>query len=72
VAGLMADARGLSLTTSCGSGQATTVLGDFPSLRRMLWVLLDKAVKYTDPPGRIEVALKDSLRSGHSYCARQW
>jgi signal transduction histidine kinase len=37
--------------------QSTTVLGDFPSLRRILWVLLDNALKYTDAPGRIEVVL---------------
>jgi signal transduction histidine kinase len=37
--------------------QSTTVVGDFPSLRRILWVLLDNALKYTDAPGRIEVVL---------------
>lgn len=36
-----------------------TVMGDSPSLRRMLWVLLDNALKYTDPPGRIEVMLNE-------------
>ena len=53
----LADARGLFLTVSCSSEQSMTVLGDFSSLRRMLWVLLDNALKYTDSPGRIEVAL---------------
>jgi len=53
----LADARGLFLAVSCSSEQSMTVLGDFSSLRRMLWVLLDNALKYTDPPGRIEVAL---------------
>lgn len=53
----LADARGLFLTVYRGSEQSTTVLGDFPSLRRMLLVLLDNALKYTDAPGRIEVVL---------------
>lgn len=54
----LADARGLSLTVSWGAKDAT-VMGDSSSLRRMLWVLLDNALKYTDPPGRIEVMLNE-------------
>ncbi len=34
-----------------------TVLGDFPSLRRLLWIILDNAIKYTEGPGRIEIDL---------------
>ena len=56
----VAETRGLLLTVSYS--ESTQVLGDFSSLRRMLWVLLDNALKYTDPPGRIEVTL--SLISG--------
>jgi signal transduction histidine kinase len=33
------------------------VLGDFQALRRLLWILLDNALKYTKAPGRIEVTL---------------
>jgi len=36
----------------------TNVLGDFATLRRLLWILLDNALKYTQPPGRIDVVLK--------------
>jgi len=32
-------------------------LGDFSSLRRLLWILLDNALKYTPAPGQIDVAL---------------
>jgi signal transduction histidine kinase len=37
-----------------------SVLGDFSSLRRLLWILLDNALKYTYAPGRIEVALSSA------------
>ena len=33
------------------------MLGDSAGLRRLLWILLDNALKYTDAPGRIEVTL---------------
>lgn len=38
------------------------VLGDFASLRRLLWILLDNALKYTPPPGSIDVMLTTSDR----------
>jgi len=60
----LADARGLALEVSCASEQWMTVLGDFQSLRRMLWVLLDNALKYTDSPGQIDVVL--SAASGQA------
>ena len=36
---------------------AVSVLGDAPSLRRLLWILLDNALKYTHPSGRIAISL---------------
>jgi signal transduction histidine kinase len=33
------------------------VLGDFTSLRRLFWILLDNALKYTQVPGLIEISL---------------
>lgn len=33
------------------------VLGDLTTLRRLIWILLDNALKYTKSPGRIDVAL---------------
>ena len=49
--------RGLVISVSILSAQSVNVLGDFSSLRRLLWILLDNALKYTRSPGRIEVDL---------------
>lgn len=53
----LADKRRLVLSVSLGAARWIKVLGDFQSLRRLLWILLDNALKYTDPPGRIDVTL---------------
>lgn len=39
------------------------VLGDSARLRRLLWILLDNALKYTPSPGRIEVELNATEHS---------
>jgi len=36
------------------------VRGDYSSLRRLIWVLLENAIKYTPAPGRIEVVIQPS------------
>ena len=46
----------LRLTMSLETG-LVSVLGDFTALRRLLWILLDNALKYTRQPGNIEVGL---------------
>jgi len=56
----LADERRLALSLSLDATRRVTVMGDFPSLRRLLWILLDNALKYTPPPGRIEVFLSAS------------
>jgi heavy metal sensor kinase len=53
----LADGRGLTLTVITKSSKAIHVLGDFSSLRRMVWVILDNALKYTPSPGSIDVEL---------------
>jgi signal transduction histidine kinase len=52
----IAAERSLGLEVSRPSS-AVSVLGDAPSLRRLLWILLDNALKYTNPSGRIAVSL---------------
>jgi heavy metal sensor kinase len=56
----LADKRHLVLSVSLGAGRSAKVLGDSPSLRRLLWILLDNAMKYTEAPGRIEVILNEA------------
>jgi len=53
---IAADRR-LDLSVSLGASRLVNVLGDFPALRRLLWILLDNALKYTPATGRIDVAL---------------
>jgi signal transduction histidine kinase len=52
-----ADERGLTLSVSTGSGLPVFVLGDFSSLRRLVWIMLDNSLKYTPAPGSVEVSL---------------
>jgi len=53
----LAEQRGLTLTVSHAGEPSAGVLGDFSSLRRLLWILLDNALKYTHARGQVEVLL---------------
>jgi heavy metal sensor kinase len=53
----LAKERGLALSVAFGSSASMNVLGDFSSLRRLVWIILDNALKYTPEPGRVEVSL---------------
>ena len=53
----IAKDRQLDLSVSLGDSHQVNVLGEFSTLRRLLWILLDNALKYTQAPGRIHVAL---------------
>ncbi len=51
------DERGHTLTVNIEDGCHATVWGDYSSLNRLLWTLLDNAAKYTPAPGAIQVRL---------------
>ena len=53
----IADGRNLTLSVSAGSGSSINVLGDFSSLRRLVWIMLDNALKYTPAPGTVDVKI---------------
>ncbi|HLH44361.1 MAG TPA: ATP-binding protein [Bryobacteraceae bacterium] len=53
----LANAHRHVLTFSLDGGSAALVYGDFPTLQRLLWILLENAVKYTPSPGAIRLSL---------------
>jgi signal transduction histidine kinase len=54
----LATAKRQAMVLNAKSDGPVTISGDRSSLRRLLWTLLDNAVKYTPACGRIEVALQ--------------
>lgn len=54
---VLAAGKGHNLEVSSPDGCRAIVLGDHESLYRLLWILLENAVKYTPAPGRIRVGL---------------
>jgi heavy metal sensor kinase len=59
----LADERGIPLTMNVAVGPQAFVMGDFISLRRLLWILLDNSLKYSEVSGKIDISL--STDSGH-------
>jgi signal transduction histidine kinase len=53
----LAAEHGHVLTVQCDDSCPATVWGDYSSLHRLLWILLDNAAKYTPTPGAITVTL---------------
>jgi heavy metal sensor kinase len=51
------DARGHTLTLHLEDSGPAMVWGDYASLNRLLWILLDNAAKYTSAAGTIQVRL---------------
>jgi heavy metal sensor kinase len=58
----IAAQRGLALSLTAKK-IAAPVLGDVPALKRLVWILLDNAIKYSKPTGTIAVRLH--LLDGH-------
>lgn len=58
---ILAGQRGHTLTIDFDADRHATVLGDYASLQRLLWILLDNATKFTPSPGsiRMKVAVED-------------
>jgi len=61
----IAEDRRQSICLICPDTSARFVLGDSASLRRLIWILLDNALKYTGPHGKIDVVL--IYEATHSY-----
>ena len=53
----MASARGHALTFSSHGAGPATVWADYASVRRLIWILLDNAIKYTPHPGIVQVSV---------------
>jgi heavy metal sensor kinase len=54
---LLAEECGHTFAISIDGTACATVCGDYPSLHRLLWILLDNAAKYTPAPGWIRIAV---------------
>jgi signal transduction histidine kinase len=54
---LLADQSGHTLTVSLNDARPALVWGDYSSLYRLLWILVENAAKYTPRPGRISITL---------------
>jgi heavy metal sensor kinase len=53
----LAEERGHTLTVQFEENCCATVWGDYASLHRLVWILLDNAAKYTPSRGTIQVRL---------------
>lgn len=54
---VLAEAKGQHLTLRCTDGPFE-IRGDRSSLRRLIWTLLENAIKYTPEGGRVDVLLE--------------
>jgi heavy metal sensor kinase len=57
MASKVAGEKGLQLSVLYPEEPLVEVVGSFPSIRRLLWIILDNAMKYTNAPGQIEISL---------------
>ena len=54
----IAEEKELTIRVKTLASIPGAVFGDVASLRRLLWILLDNAVKYTSAPGQIDVSVE--------------
>ncbi len=59
---LVAQEKGITLEFGAGANTPCRIVSDSRLLRRLLYNLLDNAIKYTDPPGRVTVS--GAVRAG--------
>jgi heavy metal sensor kinase len=57
---LLAESAGHTLDISVPAAELRLVRGDYSALHRLLWILVDNAVKYTTSPGNIHIVLRES------------
>jgi heavy metal sensor kinase len=58
----IAGERHHTFSVALDADRLVSVLGDFANLRRLFWILLDNAFKYTPSPGQIDVSLVTTAR----------
>jgi signal transduction histidine kinase len=56
----LAHERGVAVSLSSAAPTDITILGHAASLRRLLWILLDNAIKYTPATGQVDVSIHRS------------
>jgi signal transduction histidine kinase len=59
----IAQERGIVVKLLPNYGSAPTLMGNAASLRRLLWILLDNAIKYTPTSGHVDVSIHTRLGS---------
>jgi signal transduction histidine kinase len=57
---LLAENHGHAFSVSVAPDEAGLVWGDYSTLQRLLWILVDNAAKYTVQPGSIGISLEVS------------
>jgi signal transduction histidine kinase len=57
---LLAANSGHCLEVSLPAAELPLVRGDYSTLHRLLWILIDNAVKYTNAPGCVHISLSEA------------
>jgi heavy metal sensor kinase len=65
-AGLLAENHGHTLELSVPAAELPLVQGDYSTLQRLLWILVENAVKYTTSPGLIRIGIDRAVNQAGS------